>query len=155
MEIYRTIFETWRSQVDSYWQRSNYFAVFETAALAGCWYLMECKHWCMGLFSAILGILLTVIWLLNNSKVHTYVLHWWDSIKVIEGHLSLEDQQFDFARQLDRKPRGCVNRIPYSCLVQFVPGLFMIAWIGLLGYGFAWRSGAHAEARTGLSAPLR
>lgn len=34
MEVYKTVFETWRAQVDSYWQRSNYFAAFETAALA-------------------------------------------------------------------------------------------------------------------------
>ena len=44
MEVYKTIFETWRSQVDSYWQRNTYFAAFETAALAGCWYLVEHSH---------------------------------------------------------------------------------------------------------------
>ena len=40
-EAYRTIFETWRYEVDSYWQRNNYFAAFETAALAGCWYVVD------------------------------------------------------------------------------------------------------------------
>ncbi len=37
MEVYKTISDTWRSQVDSSWQRSTYFAAFEIAALGGCW----------------------------------------------------------------------------------------------------------------------
>jgi len=39
MEVYKTIFDTWRSQVDSSWQRSSYFAGFEIAAIGGCWLL--------------------------------------------------------------------------------------------------------------------
>jgi hypothetical protein len=34
LDLYKIIFETWRSQVDSSWQRSNYFAAFETAPSA-------------------------------------------------------------------------------------------------------------------------
>ena len=41
--VYQQLFETWRSQVDSYWQRSNYFAAFETAAIAGCWHILTAK----------------------------------------------------------------------------------------------------------------
>ncbi len=41
LEVYRTTFETWRFEVDSYWQRNSYFAAFETAAITGCWYLLE------------------------------------------------------------------------------------------------------------------
>jgi len=55
IEVYKVVFETWRSQVESYWQRSNYFAAFETAALTGCWYLVEHKHPKVGIFVSILG----------------------------------------------------------------------------------------------------
>ncbi len=41
MEVYKTIFDTWRSQVDSSWQRSSYFAAFEIAAVGGCWLLVS------------------------------------------------------------------------------------------------------------------
>ena len=36
MDVYKVMWDTWRSQVDSYWQRSGYFALFETAAIGGC-----------------------------------------------------------------------------------------------------------------------
>lgn len=41
LEVYRNAYETWRFEVDSYWQRNAYFAAFETAAIGGCWYLLE------------------------------------------------------------------------------------------------------------------
>lgn len=48
-DVYKTISDTWRYEVDSYWQRNNYFAAFETAALAGCWYVVEHAHPWLGL----------------------------------------------------------------------------------------------------------
>jgi hypothetical protein len=147
MEIYKTLFETWRSQVNSYWQRSNYFAVFETAALAGCWSLMEHGHLWMGLFGAGLGICLTIVWWSSNSTVHSYVVYWWEAIKAIEHKLLLQNDGLDFVSRHSgsgRWPR-------YSHLVQIVPVVFMVAWIGLLGYrinsldNFVW---AHADVAT-------
>jgi hypothetical protein len=116
MEIYKTLFETWRSQVNSYWQRSNYFAVFETAALAGCWSLMEHGHLWMGLFGAGLGICLTIVWWSSNSTVHSYVVYWWEAIKAIEHKLLLQNDGLDFVSRHSgsgRWPR-------YSHLVQIV-----------------------------------
>ena len=130
MEIYRAIFETWRSQVDSYWQRSNYFAAFETAALAGCWLLIGGKHRWMGLVAAALGVFLTIVWWCSNSSAHGYVRYWWESIKVIEAKLSLQDEGFDFVS----KHPGSGARIPYSGLVQIVPVIFMGGWIALIAY---------------------
>src|ERR1017187_4444212 len=100
----KTLFETWRSQVDSYWQRSNYFAAFETAAIAASWYLVSKSDELnvgAGLVLSMLGIWLTVAWHQSNEKTHTYVRHWWDSIIRIEGRLGLTPSSLDFARQLE------------------------------------------------------
>jgi len=75
-EVYGVIFETWRSQVDSYWQRSNYFSVFETAALGGCWYVIEHSHKWIGLAFSIAGFLSALAWLITSVGVHRYVDYW-------------------------------------------------------------------------------
>jgi len=134
MEVYKTIFETWRSQVDSYWQRNTYFAAFETAALAGCWYLVEHSHPGMGMFVSILAIGITIVWLLSNSAVHSYIEYWLKAIMTIEKKLSLDEEGFDFAS----KHPGSGALIRYSTLVQLVPMLFMIAWIGLFLVAFCY-----------------
>lgn len=133
IEIYKTICETWRSQVDSYWLRSNYFAAFETAALGGCWYLIHNQKPRMGFLGTILGILLTIVWLRSNTTVHHYVEYWWGAIKEIEKKLSLSDEGFDFAS----KHPGSGSRIRYSKLVQCVPWLFMAAWVLVVFYFLA------------------
>ena len=74
-DLYKVLFDTWRSQVDSYWQRSNYFAAFETVAVAACWHLLDTKHFWTEVGLSILGILLTITWYLNNRKTHSYVRH--------------------------------------------------------------------------------
>ena len=130
-EIYHSILETWRSQVDSYWQRSSYFAAFETAALAGCWHLLEKPEPVEGVTVAFLGVLLTGVWFLSNTATHTYVLYWWNSLKKIEKTLSLDQTGLDF---VTRHP-GSGNAIPYRWLVQMVPVIFAIAWIFLFATG--------------------
>ncbi len=136
MDVYKTLFETWRSQVDSYWQRSNYFAVFETAAVSGCWILISGSRMVeivAGLVLSILGIGLTMVWHHSNDKTHTYVLHWWDSIRNIETRLNLAPN--DFAEQLTQAQEIRHQRdggIQYRDLIQRVPLLFGIAWAALL-----------------------
>jgi len=49
-------------------QRSNYFAAFETVAVAGCWHLLDTKHFWTEVGLSILGIALTITWFLNNRK---------------------------------------------------------------------------------------
>ena len=71
IELYKTIFDTWRSQVDSSWQRSNYFAAFETAAIGGCWLLASGDRR-ISIVAAIVfsigGLLLTAIWYVSTVK---------------------------------------------------------------------------------------
>jgi hypothetical protein len=132
-KVYEELFETWRSQVDSYWQRSNYFAAFETVAIAGCWHVLNVEHvgrqlWA-GSMMSVLGIALTIVWLFNNSKTHGYVLYWWESLKDIEMKAGLTTQQLDYVK---RQEGGGFPR--YSCLLQAVPAIFLVAWLAL----FVW-----------------
>jgi hypothetical protein len=129
LEIYKTIFETWRSQVESYWRRSAYFAAFETAAIGASWHLLHEQLWANCALST-LGVLLTLVWLYNNHKVHSYVNHWWSALERIERKLELERNETDFVTQ--QKGGGF---IPYHGLIQTVPAIFLIAWLVLFVAG--------------------
>ena len=74
-DIYKEIFDTWRYEVDSYWQRNNYFAAFETAALAGCWYVIEQHHLWVGLAFSLLGLASAVIWRLTRPSKTSCASH--------------------------------------------------------------------------------
>jgi hypothetical protein len=125
-EVYKTIFETWRYEVDSYWQRNNYFAAFETVALAGCWYVVEHCHLWSGLAFAFLGAASTVVWFITSLAVHSYIKYWWKSIKKIETELLLKDSRFDFATE---HPGSGLHP---SLWVHVVPILFLAAWAVIL-----------------------
>jgi len=125
-EIYKTIFETWRYEVDSYWQRNNYFAAFETAALAGCWYVVEHAYLWPGLVFSLLGLVSTMVWLVTSVAVHRYVDYWWKSIRKIEDKLSLNNDGFDYATQ------NHGSGLHPSRLVLVIPLLFAAAWIVIL-----------------------
>jgi hypothetical protein len=128
-EIYKSLFETWRSQVDSYWQRSNYFAAFETVALAGCWHLLDKNHLWTAAALSLLGVALTVTWFISNKKTHAYVRHWWRAILSVEGQLNLKPN--DFATQIEEQRKAC----SYGVVIQTVPVLFGIAWVVLFLLG--------------------
>jgi hypothetical protein len=127
-EVYKTIFETWRYEVDSYWQRNNYFVAFETAALAGCWYVVEHTHLWSGLAFSVLGFASALIWCLTSVAVHKYVDYWWESIKKLEAKLSLKSNELDFATA----HRG--SGMHPSFLVHIIPVLFMVAWVWILAF---------------------
>lgn len=122
-EVYKTIFETWRYEVDSYWQRNNYFAAFETAALAGGWYVIEHAHPWPGLLFSIIGLASTIIWLITSFAVLKYVRYWWKAIKIIEGELFLANDGLDFAT---KNPGSGLHP---SKLVLLIPVLFGLAWL--------------------------
>ena len=130
LELYKSYFETFRWQVDSYWQRTTYFAAFETAAIAGCWYLLEKKPNVAAPFNveaafAALGFLLTVDWLWNNNKTHGYVLYWWRALETLETRLGV-----DFVTT----QRGS-RYVQYRHLVQGVPVIFSFVWLILFWLG--------------------
>lgn len=134
LELYKSLFETWRFQVDSHWQRSSYFAAFETVAIAGCWKLLVAQY--PSEFSlAALGIALTVVWILNNNKTHEYARYWLGAVCEIEGRLQERsgEKDIDFAIKILNRPRRAFLHHP--SLVQAVPALFLIAWLILFGLG--------------------
>ena len=126
LEVYKAIFETWRYEVDSYWQRNSYFAAFETAALAGCWYVVEHLYRWPGLVFSLAGLTSAIIWWVTSIAVHRYVRYWWNAIQSIERKLSLKDQGLDFA---SKHPGSGLHP---SKLVLTIPILFAAAWIAIV-----------------------
>ena len=120
--VYGAVFETWRSEVDSYWQRNSYFAAFETAALAGCWYVIEKGYIHVGAFFAVLGLSSAVIWLITSIAVHMYIGYWWRAIRTTESQLGLDRMGLDFA---SKHPGSGLHP---SLLVFCIPVLFGAAW---------------------------
>lgn len=121
--VYETVFETWRSEVDSYWQRNSYFAAFEIGALAGCWYVVEKGHVYAGAVFSVLGLLTAIIWLLTSIAVHTYIDYWWRALQSTEATLSLQQEHLDFA---SKHPGSGLHP---SLLIFCIPALFGAAWI--------------------------
>ena len=135
VEVYKSLFETWRFEVNSHWQRSSYFAAFETVAIAACWKLLHNSSdstWA-GIVLSLLGILLTAVWYLNNSKTHFYAVYWLEKVAVIENKLLVRGEEgIDFASQILSRKR---DRIRHRHLVQAVPVIFFVAWVILLFFG--------------------
>lgn len=127
-QVYQTTVETWRYEVDSYWQRNNYFAAFETAALAGCWYVVEHSQPWPGLAFSFLGLISAIIWYITSLAVLKYVRYWWGAIKTAESKLSLGNLCLDFAT----KHPG--SKLHPSSLVLVIPLLFGAAWLVILAF---------------------
>jgi len=67
LQVYKSLFDTWRFEVNSHWQRSSYFAAFETVAIAAYWKVRSVpsdRGW--AIFLSMLGAILTGVWFLNN-----------------------------------------------------------------------------------------
>lgn len=128
LDLYKSLFDTWHFQVDSHWQRSSYFAAFETVAVAGCWKLLVGQY-PSGLALATLGIGLTVVWILNNNKTHEYARYWLGAVCEIEYRLQERsgERSIDFAFKILNRRRKGFLRHPH--LVQAVLALFLIAWL--------------------------
>jgi hypothetical protein len=146
LEVYKALFETWRFEVNSHWQRSSYFAAFETVAVAACWKLLDGGRsaWA-GLVLAVLGIGLTEIWRRNNNKTHLYAVYWLKRVTDLETRISERTgETIDFATAILNRPR--TDRIRHRDLVQAVPMLFFATWLMMLlmeisrfsPYGITW-----------------
>jgi hypothetical protein len=131
LEIYKSLFETWRFEVNSHWQRSSYFAAFETVAVAACWQLLSSSVW-SGLLLAVGGLCLTTVWYCNNIKTHFYAVYWLEKVAEIEKKLLQYEQDIDFAAHILARPRGVIR---HRYLVQAVPVIFGIAWVSLIATG--------------------
>ncbi len=132
-ELYKSLIETWRFEVNSHWQRSSYFAAFETVALAACWKLIGDGSRYAASVLSVLGFLLTVIWFLNNRKTHFYAVYWLERVGIIEDKLGFKEEGIDFANQILTRPRS--DLIKHRHLVQGVPLVFFVAWVAMFVCG--------------------
>jgi hypothetical protein len=142
VQVYKTLFETWRFQVNSHWQRSSYFAAFETVALAACWKLFTDKpdtHPAVGFVLVLLGCTLTGVWYLTNNRTHEYALYWLKAVGEIETMLmkGRGEQGIDFAKKILDDKRSTIkqSKIGHRYLERSVPLLFLVAWIALFLFG--------------------
>jgi hypothetical protein len=143
LEVYKTLFETWRFQVNSHWQRSSFFSAFETVALAASWKLFTDKTDAgaafLGALLACLGLVLTLVWFLMSDRTHQYARYWLKSVGEVEAKLMERSNEsgVDFARKIfdDRRSTITKSIFAHHALERAVPSLFVIAWITLLLFG--------------------
>lgn len=141
LEAYKISFETWRFQVESYWTRTSYFAVFEAAAAAGAWKLTEGHGVTAALFS-LLSLALTMVWMSNNRRSHEYVRFWWEQIIEIEKLVSKHTANIaapplasDFERWRTKYRReGRSREFGYAKMIRLVPYIFAAGWLYVLGF---------------------
>lgn len=136
LEVYKSLYDTWRFEVNSHWQRSSYFAAFETVAVAACWKVLtdsSCQRWA-GVVLSVLGIALTVVWFLSNNKTHEYAVFWLKAAGALEDKLIKRagEQGIDFARQVKERTRTDSVYVKHPYLVQAPPMMFLVAWCFLL-----------------------
>jgi len=134
-ERFGTAIAIWKFQVDSYWTRSSYFALFETAALTALWQVFRAGYNVTSLFLCLLGMVLTFIWMYNNRRVHKYVDYWWKrGASIEEEFLVKAERRFIAGYEVLRNDEPLMR---YSHLVQLIPLLFIASWAWLFGLS-AW-----------------
>jgi hypothetical protein len=137
VETRKIAYETWRFQVDSYWTRNSYFAAFEIAAVAGVWKVADSHPW-MGAVFSVLCMVLTLIWLFSNHRVHEYIELWWKKAAQLDPASFELANGFSEFREEERKQKSrCLERVlpvPYAIAIQGIPILFLLGWIALASY---------------------
>jgi hypothetical protein len=104
----------------------------ETLALGGAWAVLGgTKYLRTGLFFAFLGLLSTIIWLLNDLINHTYILYWWRSANPhwTERTYEKNAEKMEIGRWWDKPKVG----FKYSHLMHVIPIIFGAAWLWILG----------------------
>lgn len=136
-DLYKIAFETWRFQVNSYWSRNSYFAVFETAAVAGMWKLTDRHRFTAVVFALLCGVL-TWIWGTSSRRSHEYVRFWWEETTRLEKHYANSNASTTeavvslvsgFESWRDKyRDKSRDTELSYSKLIRLVPWLFGIGW---------------------------
>jgi len=134
VQLYWAVLETWGTQVDSYWTRTNYFAAFEIAAIAGTWVLLGEKNLMLGHLCLLLALVLTASWIFSNLKSHAYVEYWWNVLKEIEAREEWVRKPDYVSKYEDRKRKSpALLKLSYSNFTNWlVPLFFFVVWLALL-----------------------
>jgi hypothetical protein len=128
-------FEAWKFQIDAFWTRTSYFALFELAFAAGLWKVFDSGHLITSAGLALGAILVTCIWIINNSRLHEYILYYNERVRHFEGadqiyKIDKEDTIFvRFKSHRKKCPPGS-----YHIYIQVVPLIFLVGWF----YMFVW-----------------
>jgi hypothetical protein len=146
VQIYWAIFEAWSAQVNSYWTRTNYFAAFELAAIAGSWVVLDDKKLIVGHRSllivavptGLLAIALTAAWIFSNVKSYDYHIYWWSVLKTIESRGGWGIIRPDYVSEHENRrtkhlehPR--FEKWEYHTFTNWhVPIAFFVIWIGVI-----------------------
>lgn len=134
VQLYWAVLETWGTQVDSYWTRTNYFAAFEIAAIAGTWVLLGEKELALGHLCLPLALVLTAGWIFSNLKSHAYLEYWWNVLKEIETRDEwVRKPDYISNYETRRRKPAALLKLPYSVFTNwFVPLFFLAAWLLLV-----------------------
>ncbi|HLY32453.1 MAG TPA: hypothetical protein VKQ36_15620, partial [Ktedonobacterales bacterium] len=83
----KSALDTWKFQIDSYWSRNSYFATFHSAIMAGVWQISKTAQGQRRIGAQLFcyaGMFLAILWLINNIRVHQYIVYWWTRAAEIE-----------------------------------------------------------------------
>lgn len=130
-DIYQLMVETWRWQIDSNWHRTAYFAAFQTAVLVAVGYAIVYVQFGISLAASVFGLLLNVVWLLNDRKTGAYTDYWRKAAESTEGSLP-KHLRFVSKSEYEEKALTWGVRIAcpkYNHLMLSVRLLFAVAWI--------------------------
>lgn len=129
--LYESALEIWKFQIDSFWTRASTFAVLELALAAGLWKLFCEKHFFTTAVMAAAALFLTLVWIVNNSRLHEYIIYYQERMEHYERLLQIPvDNSIFLGFNKSRVPK----RIPgsYHIYVQCIPVLFLLGWAWML-----------------------
>lgn len=129
--LYNSALSTWKFQIESFWIRASSFAVFELAFAAGLWKLFDEKHFYTTIGMSIGAITLTIVWVINNFRLHDYITYYKNRLDHYEGLLGLSADDSIFLGFEDNRPP---KKMPgsYHLYVQCIPALFLVGWVWML-----------------------
>ena len=136
-ERFGAALETWRFQVQSYWSRTTYFALFQIGAFSGLWGIFTAhRHRYTATFLSFLAAVLCVVWFINSGRMQQYIRYWWDRAAAIERDFNVSParsliQHHEVFRSESRAKTPVGS---YSTWMRAVPCIFLCGWLWM----FTW-----------------
>jgi hypothetical protein len=133
-EDFKTALNIWQFQINSFWSRNSFFAAFHSAIMAAVWQIsknasmmapgrrLAATGFCYA------GIFLSLVWLVNNVRVHQYIVYWWTRASSIEKLLNREENARLVQGYEGRRPGKLVPG-QYHVWMNLSPVLFIGVWV--------------------------
>ena len=129
-KLQQMAFEVWKFQIEAFWTRTSYFALFELAFAAGVWKTFDSHHWITSAGISVGALSLTIVWIANNSRLHEYIVYYGERLKHYEAVLEITREDTIFTRFDDNRCKRFPGR--YHLYIQAVPIFFTAAWVYML-----------------------